>query len=298
MDSFTISQLQRYSGISVHSIRAWEKRYDALKPERTEGNTRYYNGHQLRRLLNISSLMNSTYKISELCSFPDAKLFELITRSLEDKVVSPRDELLISQMVSAAMVFDNSLFEKVFRIAQQHYDMETTYLKILYPAMQRVGIMWSADSIAPAQEHFISALIRRKLDSGIDSLPLPQDHAPHWLLFLPEDEFHETGLLMSNYLIKKAGHQCTYLGSNVPVQSLDISVNTIKPDYLLSFLVSGHDPEADKTYIQGLIKNFPASTFFIAARAERLRDIPPSDHVHYLHSPAELKSVLHQMNKS
>jgi hypothetical protein len=183
LDSFTISQLQRYSGISVHSIRAWEKRYHALRPQRTEGNTRFYDGNQLRRLLNIASLMHSSYKISDLCSFPDAKLHELILQSFENSDW-PQDELLVSQMVSAAMNFDHALFEKVFSGAIKYYGLETTYLQVIYPALQRLGVMWSADSIAPAQEHFISNLIRSKLDFSIESLPMPGNSSPHWLLFL------------------------------------------------------------------------------------------------------------------
>ena len=78
LDNFSISELQQFSGIKAHTIRMWEQRYDALKPNRSEGNTRYYDGQQLRRLLNIVSLMDGDYKISELCTMPDKKLFDLI----------------------------------------------------------------------------------------------------------------------------------------------------------------------------------------------------------------------------
>ena len=71
MDQFSISQLAQFSGIKPHTIRMWEQRYNALQPNRTEGNTRYYDNTQLRRLLNIVSLMQGDYKVSELCSMPD-----------------------------------------------------------------------------------------------------------------------------------------------------------------------------------------------------------------------------------
>src|SRR5688572_26578400 len=113
MNSFTISQLQRYSGINVHSIRAWEKRYHALSPGRSEGNTRYYDGNQLRRLLNIASLMHSGYKISELCAFSDKKLFELMSQNLEQGRIDQNDEFLISQMVASALEFNEVLIDLV-----------------------------------------------------------------------------------------------------------------------------------------------------------------------------------------
>lgn len=64
MIAYSISELQQLSGVKAHTFRIWEQRYNALKPERSDGNTRYYDGSQLRRLLNIVSLMNDDYKIS------------------------------------------------------------------------------------------------------------------------------------------------------------------------------------------------------------------------------------------
>jgi DNA-binding transcriptional MerR regulator len=75
MNLFSISQLSQFSGIKPHTIRIWEQRYNALKPSRSEGNTRYYDDIQLRRLLNIVSLLNNGHKVSSLCSMPDEVLF-------------------------------------------------------------------------------------------------------------------------------------------------------------------------------------------------------------------------------
>lgn len=271
MNSFTISQLQKYSGISVHSIRAWEKRYDALKPDRSEGNTRYYSGNQLRRLLNIASLMHSDYKISELCSMPDAKLFELMNQQLATHKTG--DEFLVSQLVAAAMEFNEALFDKIFSKAMLKYNMEQTYTQVIYPSMQRLGVLWSADGIAPAQEHFISHLIRQKLNSSIEFLPLPEKSKHHWILFLPENELHETGLLMAHYLIRNAGHRCTYLGSNVPMESLRQAVHQLKPTTLLFFLVAKDDEDADKQFIHDLVKTFPSQKIFVAGAPNRFSNM-------------------------
>ena len=71
MNSFSISELAQYSGIKSHTIRIWEKRYDALKPHRSSGNTRHYDSRQLKRLLNISALLDADYRVSELCTMTD-----------------------------------------------------------------------------------------------------------------------------------------------------------------------------------------------------------------------------------
>ncbi len=292
MDSFTISQLQQFSGINVHSIRAWEKRYNALQPHRSEGNTRYYNGSQLRRLLNIASLMNSDYKISELCAFSDSELYGLMNELFLQNKTIDNDEFWVSQVVSSALEYNEVLFDKVFSKSIKQYGLEVTYLKVIYPALQRLGIMWSADKIAPAQEHFISNLIKQKFNSSINELPINSNSKKHWLLFLPENEFHENGLLMANYLVRNAGQRTTYLGTNVPFDSLKNVVEKLKPSSLLFFLVSKNDEQYDKELIRLILKMFPRQKIFVAADPQRLSNIKQYKNLTLLPSVSALKKAL------
>ena len=225
MSLFSISQLQQFSGVKAHTIRVWEKRYNALKPERSEGNTRYYDGLQLRRLLNIVSLMNDDFKVSELCSMSDEKLNGLLETHLADNI-SPdyAIEYLISQCIAASMEFNEEKFDKIFSNAVLRLGIERTYIQVVYPALVRLGIMWGTDVLPAAQEHFITNLIRQKIHAAIDALPPPTRPEKPWMLFLMEDELHETGLLFANYLLRKAGHKVVYLGSNVPFTSLESAV--------------------------------------------------------------------------
>lgn len=294
MNSFTISQLQQYSGISVHSIRAWERRYNALKPQRSEGNTRYYDSHQLRRLLNIAGLMHAEFKISELCSFPDSTLQELISRNLEKLSTSDNADFLIARLLTSALEFDELLFDKVFSRAVRSYGMEGAYLNVIYPVLHRLGIMWSADKIAPAQEHFISNLIRQKLNAAIDILPVHPASRNRWLLFLPENEFHENGLLMANYLVRNAGHPCIYLGANVPFDVLRDAVQSTKPDFLLLFLVANNDDDQDQQLIRKMLKTFPLQRLLVAVKSSRLKNYRNSKKLTLLESVADLKKVLKQ----
>lgn len=291
MNTFTISELQGYTGINVHSIRAWEKRYHALTPHRTEGNTRYYNSDQLRRLLNIASLMDSEHKISELCSFPDSKLHELVGQTLEATSTWVQDELLVSQMVASALSFDEELFNRIFTRSVIAHGMEGTYLKVIYPTLNRLGMMWSINKVAPAQEHFMTHLIRQKLSTAIDLLPINLQAKQHWLLFLPENEFHETGLLIANYLIRLAGHRCAYLGANVPLDTLKNAVSCLKPDTMLMFMVSRNNPENDLLLLKQFQKTFPKQKLFIASQEFRFPE-KIKEKVTVLHSLDDLKKVI------
>ncbi len=293
MNLFTISDLQRYTGVNVHSIRAWEKRYNALTPHRTKGNTRYYDAHQLRRLLNIVSLMEDNYKISDLCSMPDIKLTTLLKNKLEsDKTKIDGDEFLVSQLVSASIGFDDYLFEKIFHRATAQYGLEHAYLKVIYPAVQRLGILWSMEGLSVAQEHFATHLIKQKIISTIDILPNNFQSEHTWLLFLPEGEFHEIGLLMANYLIRNAGQRSIYLGANVPFDTVKNTIDLVKPTRILSFLVVKDDIERDQKFVDSLAKSFTSQEIFIAADAARSTQIKKYKNVSMLNTMDGLQDNL------
>jgi len=293
LNSFSISDLEQYSGIKAHTIRVWEQRYNALQPNRSEGNTRYYSGNQLRRLLNIVSLTNSDYKVSELCAMPDYQLYRLLEEKLAD-VKSPDDraEIFISQVIAAAMRFSEERFDKVFSNCLLRYNIKEAYINVLYPALVRLGLLWANDSLPPAQEHFITNLFRQKLLAAIDMLPPSSSTKDPWLLFLPEDEFHETGLLFANYMIRQAGKKVIYLGASVPYSSLAEAIEDINPANLLFFLVRANNTENDARLISKLGNEFPAYKFFVASQQERIDNVKMGRNFTALHSVHDLEKML------
>ena len=292
MNKFSISQLQQFSGIKAHTIRIWEQRYNALTPNRSEGNTRYYDGEQLRRLLNIVSLMDS-YKVSELCSMQDEKLFDLI----KDRLISkPKEtdsgEYFISQLLSAGMSYDTHTFEKIFSGCISKTGITGTYLKVIYPLLDRIGLMWASDVIPPAQEHFISNLIRQKIFSEIDRLPQAKSSADTWILFLPENEFHEIGLLFSHYLVRKAGRKVIYLGSSVPLQTITDAVKEINPSSLLLFFVHREAEEQCALYIKTLSERCGKQKIYIAGNEKIAGNVKNGKSIRWIHSVNDLDKLL------
>ena len=294
MDLFSISQLSRYSGIKPHTIRIWEQRYDALKPTRSEGNTRYYDSEQLRRLLNIVSLTNTTnYKISKLCQMSDKKLFEMINEEV-DRSIQPENqhEYYISQLIAGAMSFDELHFDNMIMKSLVRYGVKEAYVKVIYPLLLRTGLMWLSDVISPATEHFMSNLLKQKIFAAIDGLPPVKSTADKWLLFLKEDEFHEIGLLFANYMIRLSGRQVVYLGSNVPLASLTQAIRTIKPDYLLFFIIRNDAADITENYGQQLIRSFTGKKIFVAGDSQILSQLHMGEKIWQLRTAEELEKVL------
>ena len=294
MDSFSISQLSQFSGIKPHTIRIWEQRYNALKPNRSVGNTRYYDSSQLRRLLNIVSLIDSDHKVSELCSMPDAALFKLL-KEKDREQDGDQTEYLVGQLILACMDYDEMHFDKIFSHCLLRYGMKNCYTRILYPLLVRIGLMWTCDTIPAAREHFISNCIRKKLFTAIDSLPPPAKDARTWLLFLPENEFHEIGLLLACYLIRLSGENAVYLGGNLPFQSLSGAIEEIKPACLLLFMVHHDLPENIDQYMMDLRKVFDGK-IFAAASDEQIKGLNRMERLNYLSSMDELAEQLSLTN--
>ncbi len=292
MNYFSISQLARYSGIKPHTIRMWEQRYNALTPNRSEGNTRYYDNKQLRRLLNIASLLESDYKVSELCSMPDKKLFNLVNERPGKAARNEVDEFFVLQLVSAGMSYDELNFDKIFSHCVLKYGIKEAYIKVIYPMLRRVGVMWTADTLEPAAEHFISNQVRQKLFTVIDSLPAAKSGKDSWLLFLPENEFHEIGLLLANFLIRASGRKATYLGANVPLESLYVAVNETFPEKILLFLANNNLPGETQRYLDELSSAFAKKKIYVAADESLFVNIQMPKNVQRLSSPKELEQLL------
>jgi DNA-binding transcriptional MerR regulator len=236
MANYTIKDLERLSGIKAHTIRIWEKRYGLVEPERTLTNIRTYCDAELRKLLNISILNRNGYKISRI-----AKLsHEEITDNINKLTENPTDtESQIENLAIAMIDLDETKFEKILSRSIIQLGFEDTVIRVLNPFLIRIGIMWQTGSINPAQEHFVSNLIRQKILVAIDSqISGETPDSKTFLLFLPEGENHELGLLFANYMIRKRGHRVIYLGQNVPLSDLEEIIKIKHVDFLLTAFVT------------------------------------------------------------
>lgn len=291
MQFFSISQLEQFSGIKSHTIRMWERRYKALQPGRTDGNTRYYEDSQLRRLLNIVSLLQSEYKVSELCLMTDEQLFLLINE-LSNSVDIKTTEYFVLQLMDAGIRYDEVHFSNLLAQCLESYGMKDTYIKILFPLLVRIGLMWTSDSISPSHEHFMVSIIRQKLYAAIDSLPPVKSTSNAWLLFQPEYEFHEIGLLISNYLIRLSGRKVIYLGSNIPLNTVSNVIKETSPVILLLFLVHNDFSEYTRQYIDTLSTIMKMGKIYIAGSQKVLSQFRPNENVEWLYSINDLEAIL------
>ncbi len=253
---YSIQDLEELSGVKAHTIRIWEKRYNLLVPERTATNIRLYSDNDLRKLLNVSTLINLGLKISKISELTELEIGEKIEEHLLPEKTDKQTELFINNLISAGITFDTFRFDSTFSSAILRFGLRDTYTKVLLPVLIRIGLMWGKNQIIPAQEHLISNLIKQKLFAGIDGLPLNTSPKKKYLLFLPPNENHEIGLLLSYYLLKQAGHRVYYLGANVPINNLNIAVKSANPDFIVFFAVRSWGAKQLQDVVDEILQKF------------------------------------------
>jgi len=287
---YSIKDLERLSGIKAHTIRIWEKRYGVVEPRRTDTNIRYYTNEELKKILNVAILNNYGVKISKIVGLSTEELHQKVIEISNEEV---EESLQIESLVIAMVEVDESRFEKILANCTLRLGFEQTLLRIVYPFFKKVGLLWQAGAINPAQEHFISNLIRQKLIVAIDSQGMMVKENPkRYLLFLPDGELHELGLLFYSYIIQKAGHKVIYLGQSVPVGDV-VSVNEQNPaDFIITSTLSIGAIDEVNNLLQLLISKFPNTPIVLSNKIERADQLMSHKNIIVNKSLDEFKEML------
>ena len=235
MSSYTIKDLEKISGIKAHTIRIWEQRYQFLQPQRTETNIRTYSSDELKTILNVSLLNKYGFKISHID--------KMSAEQMEDKILSlnqidAQKERVVNALIKEMVSLNMANFERQMDTYIGQKGIEKTIIEIIFPFMERVGILWITNHINPAQEHLATNVIRQKIILGIEKLPPVLNYSKRIVLFMPEGEYHEIGLLYVHFLLKQRGFYIDYLGANVPMVDLRYLSEFHKVDYLYCHLTS------------------------------------------------------------
>ncbi|WP_432707989.1 MerR family transcriptional regulator [Pedobacter sp.] len=236
MKRFSISDIEALIGIKAHTLRAWESRFNLVPPKRTTTNIRYYDEQDLKMLLNIVTLNENGYKISKIASLSPQQINHLVAQLKADW---NNDAVQVLSLSEATLRYDEDSFSRILSGCIKEMGLEKTMDIVLFPFMKRVGILWQTSTLDPAHEHFASNLIRDQLIIAISKVKKPVKKAPkRFLLFLPEAETHEIGLLFARYLLKKCGHDALYLGQDIPYGDINKVIDAFQPDYAFMVLTS------------------------------------------------------------
>jgi len=261
MNTFTIKDIENLTGIKSHTLRIWEQRYGIPQPKRTATNIRYYDDEDLKLLLNVSMLNRNGHKISRLTSLSKQEL-ENLALSLSE--VSTDTSIQLESMMGSMFNLDEAAFDRILTSSLLRVGLENTMLELFFPFLKRIGVLWQSGQVNPAFEHFMSNMIRQKVIVAIDGMSIAKkDHAKKFVLFLPENETHELGLLFANYIIRSRGHQTVYLGQNLPYTDVDSIVGQYKSDFIMSVLTLAPTKLTPQNFINKMAIRFPGNTILL-----------------------------------
>ncbi len=248
-ETFSIRDLENLSGIKAHTIRIWEKRYGLLEPERTDTNIRSYNSENLQKLLNVTLLYNNGYKISKIANLPDSEIPVLV----HELSVKHGDKDHVVNSLKLAMVnFDQVLFQNTYNELAVNKSFREIFSTVLIPFLNQLGMLWQTDSIHSSHEHFMTGLLRQKIICSTEKLQLniPVKKDKTFVLFLPDNEIHELGLLYINYELLLRGYKTIYLGQTVPINSLKVLGTTNGNLYFVSYFTVHPNRDKLESYIE------------------------------------------------
>ena len=263
---FSIKDLENLTGIKAHTIRIWEKRYNLLQPKRTDTNIRYYDLANFQKLLNVSYLNNNGYKISKIATIDEEQIPNLVKEIANENNLESH---AINAFKLSMLNFDQSLFYKTYESLLKDIDFESIFYNIFIPLLTEIGLLWQTDTITPAHEHFISGLIRQKILINTELIQVKQEYksTKTFVLYLPENEIHELGLMFVNYLLSNKGYHCIYLGQSVPITSLSDLQNYYDDITFISYLTVSPNTEDLHKYLEdfkdALFKNHNSSLWLL-----------------------------------
>ncbi|QJD78590.1 MerR family transcriptional regulator [Spirosoma rhododendri] len=275
MSNYSIKDLEQLSGIKAHTLRIWEQRYNIIAPKRTDTNIRTYDDRDLKLVLNIALLKDHGHKISEISKLSLDEMNREVIK-ISDRQQSYPDQ--IHALTISMIDLDEDRFEKIISTNILQFGFENTIINIVYPFLSRLGTLWVTGSVGPAQEHFISNLIRQKIIVAIDGQVSKQrPNGKTYMLFLPEGELHEISLLFASYIIRARYNKVIYLGQSLPFSELEFAYNVHRPDYIFSAFTSVPSNHEVQPYVDRMASAFPDAHLLLTGYQVVGQDIEVSD---------------------
>lgn len=277
-NNFSIKNLEHLSGIKAHTIRIWEKRYNLFEPERTNTNIRLYNLENLQKLLNVTLLYNNGFKISKIASLSPQEINENVHKLTINKNA---DDWSIGLFKLAMINFDQRLFTKTFNDLLEQFSFSEIFKNVFVPLMNELGVLWQTNSISPSHEHFITSLVKQKIHAMCEDLQQKSTRRTdrRFVLFLPDNEIHELGLLYLQYEVLNNGFQCVFLGQSVPIESLSNLIDIGEPITFISYFTI--EPAQDKiesylnTFNSEIIENIDSELWILGYQVQFMSDEMP-----------------------
>lgn len=275
MNAFSIKDLENLSGIKAHTIRIWEQRYSFLKPQRSKSNIRFYGNEELKTVLNIALLNKYGFKISHIDKMTANEVREKINTLTYGEAYQER---FINELLQYMVDLDILRFEETLDVYIRSKGIDQAITQLVFPFLEKIGVLWLTNHMNAAQEHLVTNVIRQKLLVGIEGIITNPQAEKTILLFLPEGEHHELGLLYLFYVLRSRNMAVLYLGSNVPFKDLEFVANLKTPYHIFTHLTSIPGRFSLEKYLLQVQQRITSTPFVVTGRLAQsyTKKLPPN----------------------
>jgi DNA-binding transcriptional MerR regulator len=225
------------TGLKPETIRAWERRYGAVHPERTPGGTRRFSEEDVARLLHLKTLRDRGRELMPIARLPTERLAEMVDAEREQAPAQPQQVAPPlteeqQQYFSAIETLNAREASRLLKSMTDGLGNVELLVRVAIPLMWQVGNRWGEGSLGVAQEHLVSAQLRQMLLSRLDEIETPAQ-APKLLFTTPAGQPHEFGILAGSIAAKEAGFDVLYLGPELPAEEIIWAVAQSQADVLV-----------------------------------------------------------------
>ena len=250
-----IKAVARRTGLSQHVIRMWERRYNAVVPERTETNRRRYSEEDILRLDLLRQCTEAGHSIGQIAGLPTEQLANLAAKMQAGRIdnygaaeVDKEEDKFSAHVdlcIEATTDMDDRKLEECLIRAAVAFSRPALIGKVIQPFIEKLGELWQDGKLRIMHEHLASEVVRRHLESMIDNAMLPET-APRLVVTTPAGQIHELGALLAGAAASSCGWLVTYLGPNLPAEEIAAAIGHFRTEYLLlSIVYPPDDPKVN-----------------------------------------------------
>jgi MerR family transcriptional regulator, light-induced transcriptional regulator len=254
------------TGLTPDVLRAWERRYGAVKPLRSPGGQRHYSDADLERLTLLARASRSGRQIGQLVPLSNEELARIIEgdeRDSRERVGLGPDHPAVESFLSSALIaveeFDAHKLEQTLRSAVLRMPVDEVLDQVIGPLLFTIGSLWHQGMLKPANEHLATTTIRRVLVWMAD-LSVPDTGAPMIVVGTPANQMHELGAMLAATTAAGNGWRVAYLGPNLPAEELARAVKHARADSLALSIVFPTDDDELPDELRTLRKHLPPNT--------------------------------------
>ncbi len=260
---YPIRAAAKATGIAIDTLRAWERRYGAVTPARSERG-RLYGEPEIRRLLLLRRAVESGYAIGQVANLPDAELDALNRRAqcyggdaaAASSAASPLPAL--QPLLQSLDAFDQEgVNRELSRLALLLSPVDLVH-KVVLPLMRHAGERWENGTLHVSHEHMLSVCVRNLL-GGLVRLQTGEPSRGIMMLTTPTGELHEFGLLAAALLAAAHGFRVSYLGPNLPAREILFAARRCAPRVLALGIMKVNATRVARADIRRLARELPAA---------------------------------------